>query len=623
MPFGNAVFTVMTHFNFEVADALLNTQMLQEGVDGVANAAQRAQSSLAGMSVGILSSMGALPASILGAVGASIKVSENFEQARLSWANLLQANQEYLSGPIDNFADRLAVSEGIMRRIVGEANKFGLDSKLLESYTKMHFTMFSPKGIGGADGDIEAFSTTFSRNLLKSAPNLGIDPELIGGQLQRAILGDASMSDPLIRRLAAETPAMKNYGSTAGVKALNTMDANKRVMILNESLAHFAKDAEIAEARANTLTGQLVIMKNHFFGLDAVLRPIGNVLRNLVVGALKYFNGVIDGPLRASLLSVGNIAKMIAPDIETAFLRMRHLQMAQEELNTTKTAVKTIMLMEGLTFGWSLLGKAMPNVQIFQKSLLRVAGGGIFAGIIGAFKFLPSIIKFMLPVLGFLGKALMWLGRMVLMPLAAIMFFSNIITRAKALANMDDMMAMPGLIQRFTKIGERFSEAISAIFGPISAGMDWWAQQLSFIFTTSFWMTVAADGLDWVADVLQGIGMIATGFWAFIETLGGMAGYVFQLLEDGRWKELAGTNFGEMFDNLYTESTKRIVDQLEAGKVSVKHQTNIGKVEIQNKFKENLEPDRIAFTIKDQLQKLGQNALQGRAQPSAYPFRGR
>jgi hypothetical protein len=39
--------------------------------------------------------------------------------------------------------------------------------------------------------------------------------------------------------------------------------------------------------------------------------------------------------------------------------------------------------------------------------------------------------------------------------------------------------------------------------------------------------------------------------------------------------------------------------------------TNIGKVEIKNDFKEQLEPDRIAFTLVEQLKRVAQNPGQG------------
>lgn len=42
--------------------------------------------------------------------------------------------------------------------------------------------------------------------------------------------------------------------------------------------------------------------------------------------------------------------------------------------------------------------------------------------------------------------------------------------------------------------------------------------------------------------------------------------------------------------------------------------TNIGSVNIQNSFKEQLEPDRIAFTIRDQLLSAARNPVSGRNQ---------
>jgi hypothetical protein len=52
----------------------------------------------------------------------------------------------------------------------------------------------------------------------------------------------------------------------------------------------------------------------------------------------------------------------------------------------------------------------------------------------------------------------------------------------------------------------------------------------------------------------------------------------------------------------------------------VQQTTNINKVEIRNDFKEQMEPDRIAFTLKDQLLKAANNPGQaaGRSLQGAF-----
>ena len=48
------------------------------------------------------------------------------------------------------------------------------------------------------------------------------------------------------------------------------------------------------------------------------------------------------------------------------------------------------------------------------------------------------------------------------------------------------------------------------------------------------------------------------------------------------------------------------------GNAVARNVTNIGKVSIENKFKEQQEPDRIAFTIKDQLMRVANNPTQSK-----------
>jgi hypothetical protein len=80
--------------------------------------------------------------------------------------------------------------------------------------------------------------------------------------------------------------------------------------------------------------------------------------------------------------------------------------------------------------------------------------------------------------------------------------------------------------------------------------------------------------------------------------------------------------FGDRFDQIYEMRMRKIQEAMDKGDITPKTEVHIGKVTIENKFKENMEPDRIAFTMRDQLLKLANNNIQAKGSP-LFPAYGR
>jgi hypothetical protein len=81
-------------------------------------------------------------------------------------------------------------------------------------------------------------------------------------------------------------------------------------------------------------------------------------------------------------------------------------------------------------------------------------------------------------------------------------------------------------------------------------------------------------------------------------------------------KGFNGAAIGDAFsggvDMMLAELFPKIAAKIDDGSATPQQTVNISKIEIKNDFKEMLEPDRVAFTIKDQILKAARNSTSAR-----------
>ena len=125
-----------------------------------------------------------------------------------------------------------------------------------------------------------------------------------------------------------------------------------------------------------------------------------------------------------------------------------------------------------------------------------------------------------------------------------------------------------------------------------------------------------AGALDTLANVVIGIGATFSG----IATLMGESfAEILRVLSFTPMELIQGKHGGFNFEALSTSFDRGFEEFLEAAfrkppsrEDGVVQQTvNVNKIEIANNFKEQQEPDRVAFTIKDQILKAAANPLSG------------
>jgi hypothetical protein len=604
------LFTVLTDFKFEIGSALLGTKQLQGAVGNLSSAADDALISFQKLGAGIAFNMGLGSGGILSIIKVAVQSADKFQQSQLSFANLISANQEHLVGPIDTFNQRLAVSSKIMSDIAKQAQEFALPTGPMVEMTKTLAAILTPKGLAGNN-----FSTAIdmSKNLLKSAPNLGIDPNEVQGQLLRAIEGGASLGDTLFRRLASETSAFREIpgGSKGGSKAFNALDAAKRVDILGRALAQFASDTDVLSGRVNTISGQLQRLAQLVSPLEYVtniFRPLGEVLVPLIVETIKQLADMLDKHGRILVKNISFFIKEFVKTPEQIATNLLQLRQVSNDVGQTKSLLNIVA-------GLTIVGHALRFFGLQAAATSALMGGASFA-----WRMLVAGLRFAMPLLArgliLLAPLLVILGKVVLI-MAAIFAVMQLFSRAMAIAQVDDAKEMPRITAEFTRNMALFRQVMENTFGWLFRIFDSVADAISPLFRLSYWLDFLNETFYAVIYLVSLLNSAFMGLQAAITAF--MQSFTsFEFLSDPL---SMFSKMGEAFNAQFEDSMRRnllLPDERNTENNAVQMQNiNIGKVEIRNDFKENQEPDRIAFTIKEQLLKAALNPSQSRGRSLA------
>lgn len=619
------LFHVATEFKFEIGAALLASKQLQSSVGQISQAADGALSSMSALGLGMAAKLGIAEISILGIGKAAIDSADKFRLSQLAMANLLSSNKENLVGPIDTFNQRLQVSETILNRIGKAARDFALDETALMSFTKMTAAMLLPKGLAGAN---MGAAIDISRTLLKSAPTLGVQPWEVQNQLLEIIEGRAGGNNTLFRRLVSDTDVFKGItGSGKGNGGFggqfNTLPAVKRVELLSKALNQFAKDTDVLSGNVNTMSGQFQRLSTLISGpISSIFRPLGDELLPVFVKILNNVGNVLDNQGRSMVKSFAKITRAIVENPENLAVNLMQTKRLQGDVAMAGKLGGFIGSVVGLQalvkFGSSLpvVGvafRALGGTMGFVRSIVVNTARDIFLFFINPMKmgralmaglsFLPRVFSFF--------SMLAPVVIAVLKPFALLLSVFQIISRAIAIAHVNDAKQMlqiaPMVMGNLVKI---FS-SIRVILSPISDLFDFIARLIAPIFQVSVALGFANIGLEILAKSLRyladavsylkgAVGGLFSMIWTFLDS-------VAHLQFGGLADRMAGS-----FMDTYLASMKRDQEQMNGEGAPVMNQTtNIGSVTIQNQFKEQLEPDRIAFSLVSQLKKVAANPTRG------------
>jgi hypothetical protein len=578
------LFKVATEFRFEIGSALIGASNLEKGVNQVSQAADNALLSFKRLGVGAAVNLSVGSASILGAMGRAIEASERFKSSQIDLSNIIAANRDRLTGPVDDFTSRMEVSRQVLQSLAADARKFSLPQGPFVETTKLLAAQLTSKGLAGSNFQN---AIDLSRNFLKSAPTLGVDAGLAQGQLLRAIEGRATRGDTLFNRLAGETQAFKEFAGSA--KKFNQLKPDQRLKLLISAMEEFTSQTDEVTARAGLLSNKLRVLRDTFSGLDGILLPLGDVIKGPVLQVITEFTNVADGPLRQVFMNLAEIAKPLAEDFRQVYVNLVQLSAAARDFQRATVAL-------------GILGIAafIPKLLILRTAFKFVIAP--LAGFIGSiFKAIP-----LMTVLGVVFKGLVFVVTKLFAPFFALFTLFQTISRAVAIAQLKDAERLPQLLADFTGLFARFQVAIGNIFSPFTRVIDAIARFISPLFQYTFLLEKSVGPLTAIVQVFENLGRVVLLAQAGLQ---GIFFAIFQFVENIRSGKIFDLTQGvsDAFNGGIDDFITRNRQALDSGDGVVSNQvTNIGKVEIRNQFRENLQPDRIAFSLKEQLLKTAQ-----------------
>jgi hypothetical protein len=262
-------FKVLTEFRFDVASAVANSQTLQGEVGKISQAADNAHFALQRVGAGLVAQMGLGTGGVLGLFYKAIQASDKFYQQQLKISNIFQSNG--LFSGADGFRLSMVASESALGRMAIAAREFSLPASDLANLSTQIGAVLTVKGLDDSSLDK---SIDISRQFLKSAPILGVDPSMATQQLVGAISGRAELGSTLVQRLIDETTAMQPFSGRGGLAKFNALEPAKRLDTLTKSLAQFSSNVKVTDAIAESMSGQLRRLNDNLLSMFSILKPL-------------------------------------------------------------------------------------------------------------------------------------------------------------------------------------------------------------------------------------------------------------------------------------------------------------------------------------------------------------
>lgn len=628
------VFTVLTEFRFEAGQAIATSGALQGAVGGITDSANQALFSMQRLGLGIAAQFGLGTTGVAGVLFSAVKASDKFLQSQIKIANLLQS-AGFFQGP-QGFEDAMLTSEKSLIRMRDIARKFALPTEPFVQTTTLIGASLLSKGL---DDQSLKRSTEISRQFLKSAPLLGVDPSLGISQIIGAISGRAELGGTTIQRLLDETRTLKAFSGKGGLQQFNALDATRRLDLLTRALAEFGNNTKAASAIANSFSGQMRLLGENLTSMFSVLRRFGGVLTTPLVGVLQRANSVLTNEFEKVMDNIAEVIEPLIRDPKALLTNLLQVKNLRQDVGAAGRALGVGGILLGIGEALKFLGVtarfANPLVagvgisfSVLAESMSRAFPVlGKFIDIFGTFAMVAIVLGAILHKFGILGAALSMMGRVfvalvplisrVLVPLGLLIGAFQVLSRAQAVAAIQDAEALPGIMVRLSETLKHFSKIWNIVTEPVAAAINSIANAIAPIFRITFWAELLADTFEFITNT----------FVLFVASFQGIMFTILQILDNVRnlVTGKGGLNIFKGAGDAFDAGTDDIFEKVfgksdDEEKIVAQRNVNIGKVEINNAFKEQAEPDRIAFTIQDQLMKAALNKGQanGRSLGSGF-----
>lgn len=617
-------FRVLTEFRFDVGRALINSEKLQGGVDKLAGAADNAKLAFESLSAGIVGSFSLSQFGLLSTLKEAITVTDNFNESALGFSQIMAHNMNYLQGDIGNFNQRLMTSKDLISDIGDFAGKSGLSKSAMIRSTQVIAANLIPHGMAGVGfGNAQKLAG----GGLEVSKALGIAGKDMGKEIA-SILGAKEGTAPtgdLFSALVGSTKTFAEFNKDA--TDFTDLPLKDRMQLLNKGLRELKDNLGTTGTEMVTLADFTDHLKDVLYGLGGILQPIGDAILPVLENSLKELTTQFETVGKALGKQAGDFLQDVLKHPKELLINLGALSNIGKDFSLSKKIFEVFFAIEtglkvlrffkigsGFTIGGFLFDAFKFALKKVGAEVLAFAGSLSFAGVFSGLAFAGRALMFVLNGLAFV------IGE-ILFPIAIMTSVFQGIRRAWEGAQLAQAVRFAALLPKIAEIMQRASNAIINFLNPFFMVGEGFRMMLQPIFE---WILSVDDLVD-VGDAFVGIlEMIGQAMVLAMATVNGFVAAIFSMIDNLSKGNFSGLGGGAVhaFDQGIDDYIEKNMKGVQNGKgVSNKiTNNNIGKVEIRNDFKENVEPDRIAFTMKDQILKAAQNPKQarGRSLQSAY-----
>ncbi len=612
-------FEIVADIKMGVGQAMLESERVKRAIGGISRAANDAQTAIANMGLQFASSLGLGGLSLAGGLLKSISLSEKFNQTVNTFAGIITGNMDVFAGDyLKDFNNRIALSTQLMHDLSAEANRIGTS----ESDFFRFFKEISYIGLKGGL-TLEQIKTLAS-HVTVAAPIAGINKALAGHQITQMALRGAAASPTLWKMLVTEAPSLEKFQGRRGMTEFGQLSVSARMQILATAFKDIGDRPELLARQLNTIGSQMDILRNHLVGMESVLMPLGDILRPILIDSLRDASGVIDGPVRGTIQEFANILRRF---VDQNLEMMKDMHQASQ-LDRTRSLAAIII---GIIPNILLLGVGLQVAQFglinTTKNFMGLAAAleksseairGFVMWLFGGraiFQQLGMVFGGTLPAMSRLTLGLRVLGVLFVrlnVLIGALFIIIQTLIRAGAEFRINMAKWSIGNMERVTRLFDKFLGVVHMLWSPFQGFIE----QMGSFLGTSIITVGVLEALIWaferVTDLLKifarGV-MVIRGIAAVIgEFLGAIVAWV-GLLSQGKFAQAADFldqewNPFEAFFKQWEEDEKMMEGFTRQKKptVSPKYEHH-GDVNIFNDIKEAFEPDRIAFTVSEQIKK--------------------
>lgn len=584
-------FEVATEFRFDVGTAILNTKSLTNAVDDLSKSATSALGGLNYLASGLVAHLGFGSGGLLSVMTAAVKISEEFNFQSLMFANNISQNFGVLQGTIGTFNDRLRTSDMLMGNLTDQSIKMGVDTGDLASITQK---LATPLAMHGKLGTNYGNAMKMGGNLMLASEATGINPHMASESMVRALTDRMPVVGQLFSRLV-NTPAFKAAHISKQGQLAN-MDTSKKIDLLNKSLEQLGGNSEFIAHRLDKLGTQFTILKDQ---VRVVLKPIGDALIAPLKLMLKQANAYLLENGKQFGEAIGKFLSSLIADPKKLFINLMQLKSLGNDFKSSFKIAEIIQSLLFLRWGLSMLGITLNGGLLF--SALATLRGWLLEILAVIWRF--GIIG---EIFGFLRIALVAVGELM----GPVLFFFQILSRARAIAMVNDAAAWLEIGPKLAQVWVRLKDAVSAILSPLFMAIDFWAKLLAPIFEWSLIIKFLLPLLNFVAWIFEKIGTVVIWLTGVLSGLMSVIiGFMFDIVN---MKNPFSNVLGNFKDGYSDFLSKNPYPGQTSTPVTKSIVTNNNHIEARFDMREQMEPDRIAFAVTQHLKKLALNPTQGR-----------